>query len=110
MSDVTPSASDPAARKLNVPLMSPVPAHGGEIVELSFREPTGLDITTIGNPLKIDFGSNPPAVTFDAPVMTAMLAQLAGVPPSTINKLSGRDWVTCAWAASVFFVPSKGTL
>lgn len=88
-------------------LRKPVQGGDGEEVKtLKFREPTGGDIERIGNPVLIDMlGSDTPRISFDAKAMTAMMAMLAAVPPSTIRALHPRDWNTGAWQLVRFFMP-----
>jgi hypothetical protein len=97
------------ADAIRVALVKPVKAQGEEISELTLREPTGMDIAEVGGPpVLLDMTSDPPAVTFDGKKMTAMLARLAAVPPSTIKALSAEDWTTAAWSVSPFFIPKLG--
>lgn len=87
-------------------LRKKVIANGDEVESLTFREPTGGDIERIGNPVVIDFLSgDTPKTTFDSKIMTQMMAHLAGVPPSTIRMMNPRDWNTCAWLLTPFFMP-----
>lgn len=83
-----------------VKLAKPVQAHGEPVDTLRFREPTGADIAKVGFPMS--FGADGSA-TFDGPKMSAMMAALADVPPSTIKALSARDWVACAAVLGPFF-------
>ncbi|MCX5496434.1 phage tail assembly protein [Kaistia dalseonensis] len=102
----TPKPSD---NKIRVPLSRAIPAHGEQISELVFREPSGLDIARCGNPVKLNFAYDPPEVTFDEPKMARMMSMLGDVPASTIEKLTGSDWNACAWMLSGFFIPGAPT-
>jgi hypothetical protein len=94
------------AAELVVTLRKSVIAHGDEVKELKFREPTAGDIERCGNPVNIDFISGEvPKMTFDAKAMSAMMSQLAGVPPSTIKQMHPRDWNSAAWSLASFFMP-----
>src|SRR5436190_21933363 len=105
--------ADEAEKKVNgatsptvVALRKSVIANGDEVMSLSFREPTAGDIEACGNPVNIDvFSGENPKITFDAKAMTAMLARLAMVPPSTIRNMPPRDWNTAAWNVASFFMP-----
>jgi hypothetical protein len=82
------------------------------IPELSFREPTSLDIIEVGgNPVLMDMFDPDPMSTirFDGRQMSAMMARLSGKPRSTIEKLTPADWTHCAWALSGFFLPARPT-
>jgi hypothetical protein len=88
-----------------LPLTKSVIANGEETMELKFREPTGADIANCGNPVNVDFSQDPPKITYDGKAMTAMLALLATVPPSTIRNLTAKDWETAALLVTDFFLP-----
>jgi|SRR6516164_1927196 hypothetical protein len=94
-----------AVNVAKVTLTKPVIANGEETLELHFREPTGADIAHCGNPVEVDFSQDPPKITYDAKAMSAMLARLAVVPPSTINSLTAKDWETAALMVTGFFLP-----
>lgn len=95
-----------ATADIVVALRKPVIAHGDEIKELHFREPTAADIERCGNPVNIDFLSgDTPKMTFNEKAMSAMMSTLAAVPPSTIKNLHTRDWNTAAWNLASFFMP-----
>lgn len=101
--DPTPAA--PSDGTVRVTLSKPVPAHGNDVSELVFREPLGSDMARCGNPVKLDFTSDPPEISHDEAKMSRMLSALASVPPSTIGALSGADWLECAWTITPFFIP-----
>ena len=88
-----------------LPLRKNVIANGEEVAELTFREPTGGDIERIGCPIVLSIFEPQPKPLFDGPIMTGMMAQLAGVPPSTIRQLDPRDWQNGAMMLFHFFVP-----
>jgi hypothetical protein len=87
-----------------------IEAHGETVSVLIFREPTARDLLQIGNPVIFDPISDPPRVTHDERKMHAMLSLLGNVPPSSIAQLSPRDWVSCAWGLTPFFVPVPGKI
>jgi|SRR5215471_1454694 len=89
-----------------LPLRKEVPNGGGDKVkEITFREPTAGDIERIGNPVLIELYETKPKMIFDTRVMTAMLAHLANVPPSTIRVMDPKDWNNAAWMVANFFMP-----
>jgi tail assembly chaperone E/41/14-like protein len=112
MNDETASARpDPAKvngaevdNRLVLKLRKRVIANGEEVGEIKFREPTGGDIERIGNPVVIDWNEGA-RVDYKAREMTAMMALLANVPPSTIRQLHPTDWNTGALKLSNFFMP-----
>ena len=91
-------------------LSKPIEAHGVIMTEISFREPTARDLLAIGNPVIFDPISSPPRVTHDEHKMHAMLSLLGNIPPSSVQMLSPRDWITCAWGLTPFFVPMPGKI
>jgi hypothetical protein len=92
---------------LIIPLRKKVIAHGEEVQELRFREPTAGDIEICGTPVMIDFLTGEmPKMTFETRAMFAMMSRLAGVPPSTIKAMHPKDWGYAALAlAHRFFIP-----
>ncbi len=95
---------------ISVPLEKPIQVFADKVTVLKFRKPTAADIIQLGNPVIFDPFSDLPKLTHDARIMTAMMARLAGVPSSSIGFLEPRDWVSCAWALSPFFMPIPGKI
>lgn len=93
--------------KAKLPLRKKVNAHGDLVSELTFREPTGGDFERVGNPVILSIFEANPKPIYDAPVMTAMMSHLAGVPTSTIRALDPRDWQNGALMLFNFFVPDR---
>jgi|SRR5262249_54996355 len=90
-----------------LPLRKKVIAHGEEVDELKFREPTGGDIERIGCPIVLSVFETQPKPVYDGALMTQMMAHLASVPPSTIRQLDPRDWQNGAMMLFHFFVPDQ---
>jgi hypothetical protein len=90
-----------------VKLRKPVQAHGEELKELRFREPTAGDIEACGSPVTMDFYNNDePKMVYETKAMFAMMSRLAAVPPSTIKAMNTKDWEFAALAlAHRFFIP-----
>lgn len=93
-----------AAVGLVLKLRKPVIANGEEVREITFREPTGGDIERIGNPVIIDWQEGA-RFDYKSREMTAMMAALANVPPSTIRQMHPMDWNTGALKLANFFMP-----
>jgi len=110
-----PDQSDKPEAKANgvevtevvIPLRKPLQAHGDEVKELRFREPTAGDIEACGSPVMIDFlNQDQPKMTFETKAMFAMMSRLAAVPPSTIRSMHPKDWEYAALLlAHRFFIP-----
>ena len=107
--DAAPPPAPPGP--IVIKLSKPIQAHGEMVSELSFREPTGLDIELVGVPVHFTWvaGDN---VASDGGVqvvysknMGMMLSHLAAVPPSSIKMLAAKDWIKCAMAVQSFFLP-----
>jgi hypothetical protein len=96
-----------ASTDLVIPLSKPLIAHGDEIKELRFREPTAADIEACGSPVTIDFlNQAEPKMIYETKAMFAMMSRLAAVPPSTIKSMRTKDWEYAALAlAHRFFIP-----
>jgi len=88
---------------LVVPLTKKVKVDGEEVDKLSFREPTGGDIETAGNPVILNFQQG--TWSYEPKSMTQMMSLLAAVPPSTIRSLSPIDWNTIAVQLAPNFIP-----
>jgi len=86
-------------------LSKPIQAHGEELRELHWREPTGGDIEMAGNPVYLDFSGAAPSITFNEKKMANMMSRLCGVPPSSIRALTAKDWNAVAWKMFKFFTP-----
>lgn len=88
------------------PLDKPISAYGEEVKVLKLRKPTGLDLIEIGNPVTWYPYAEPPKVEHDMQKVMKMVARLANIPSSSINKLDTRDLVGLAWLISPFFIPA----
>jgi hypothetical protein len=102
-----PSANGVATNEVVIRLGKPLIAHGDEITELRFREPTAADIEACGSPVTIDFlNQSEPKMIYETKAMFAMMSRLAAVPPSTIKSMRTKDWEYAALAlAHRFFIP-----
>lgn len=110
-SATAPETAKPAETQwpIKFPLRKAILSDGEPVNEVSLREPTAGDIERAGCPVNVDFGFDPPKVTFDEPKMAAMMATLASVPPSSIRAMNPKDWSTIAWSIAGFFLPDMGT-
>ncbi len=96
------AAAAPGAEKKNgadtadfvMKLGKPVIAHGDEVMQLTFREPTAADIEACGSPVIYNaFAEDGHKRTHvEHKAMFAMMSRLANVPPSTIKQMTARDW------------------
>ncbi|KWV48039.1 hypothetical protein AS156_19205 [Bradyrhizobium macuxiense] len=87
-------------------LSTPIIAYGEEISVLKIRKPTGADLVSVGNPVEFSPFTSPPTVKHDYQKMTEMVARLANVPSSSLQKLDPTDLVSLAWAVTPFFIPA----
>ena len=72
-------------------LSKPIQAHGEEVRVLRWREPTGGDIETAGNPVYLDFSGAQPTITFNEKKMAAMISLLTAIPPSSVRQMTAKD-------------------
>lgn len=103
--ETTEATAAAATDVIILPLSKPIPVYDDQRAVLALRKPTGKDLIQIGNPVIFDPISEPPRVNHDMPRMCAMLARLADVPHSSIERLEPEDLVAAAWAVSPFFIP-----
>lgn len=106
---VEKAAADEAAAEilLEFPLERPINAYGEEIKVLKLRKPTGADLVRIGNPVKFNPYVEPPQVEHDYTRVLAMVARLANVPSSSLERLDPEELTSLAWAISPFFLPTR---
>jgi hypothetical protein len=95
-----------------IDLHKPVRAHDDpKKMKLTLREPTVHDMQQVGVPWNLEFTSGRPQPVMADPIrVTAMLARLANVAPTTIEEMDTRDWNTAAWAIAHFFLPDMRVL
>jgi hypothetical protein len=109
------TAAEPAEGTRVAKLSKPILVMGKLTSELTFREPTAEDIERFGFPLIIDEDDTDPAIVdmtkarapdvrFDEKKMTAHMAVLSNAPIADIRRMSPRDWLSCAYVISVFFL------
>jgi hypothetical protein len=93
-----PAEAKPAngapATEFVLKLVKPIIAHGDEVSELTFREPTAADIEACGSPIIFHLYAEEgqPKTRIEHKNMFAMMSRLAGVPPSTIKQMSALQW------------------
>jgi hypothetical protein len=81
-------------------LEQPVEAHGETLRTLTLRPLRPEDVTRVGYPLKFDGHGG---VEIVADRMSAMMARLADVPPSTVAQLAMADWQVALGVIIGFF-------
>jgi hypothetical protein len=90
---------------IEFPLSEPINAYGNKIEVLKLRKPTGVDLIEVGNPVNFYPYADPIKIEHDMPKVRSMLARLANIPSSSIDRIGPRDLVGLAWAISPFFIP-----
>ena len=75
---------------------------GEEIKTVSMREPRAGDINRYGNPVRFNKERD---IVHDERKMTYMIAALSGILPPFIEEMHPRDWNTCAYKLTRFFLP-----
>lgn len=77
---------------VKVKLRRPIPAHDTEVSELDLREPTAAEVGEIGYPyLVLMRDGQDTAIELRANVAMRYISRLAGIPTSSVNKLSIAD-------------------
>jgi hypothetical protein len=99
MADETPTpdakpANGAQTNEFILKLQKPIIAHGDEVSELKFREPSAADIEACGSPIIFNLYAEEgqPKTRIDHKNMFAMMSRLAAVPPSTIKQMSAMQW------------------
>lgn len=86
-----------------VQLAKPVSAHGEDVSQLTLREPTVEDQMDLGQPFLIIVGDGETGVKIQNKVVAAYVVRLAGVPLSTVKKLSIDEFQKCQAVVMGFF-------
>lgn len=84
-----------------IQLKKPITAHGDELFELTFREPTGKDIRKNGWPYTMGPDGN---VILSGPVVAAYIQDLAGVNPAAVDSMHPADVNAAGWKIAGFFL------
>jgi hypothetical protein len=82
-------------------LKKPILAHGEELKELVFREPTGKDIRKNGWPYTMSSDGN---VILSGPGVAAYIQDLAGVNPAAVDSMHPVDVNAAGWKIAGFFL------
>lgn len=94
---------------IKIDLEKPVSSEGIEIKILELREPTGEDVVACGYPFRVYIGSDTDPdkkeqeARIDIAVVASLAARLAGVPKSTVKRLSISDFNSVTGAVLSFF-------
>lgn len=92
-----------APRSITVPLTRPIQAHGDEVGEITFREPTPKDLMESGSPvLLIPTAEGDMGIEVRPKVIAAYIARLGGVPPSSVQSMCVADFMACQGALLPF--------
>ena len=84
---------------MKIQLSKPIKRGDEEIAEIDLREPTAGDVMECGYPLTIGDGEATP----NADVVGALIAKLAGIPPSTVRQMALLDFQKCMGVVLSFF-------
>lgn len=89
---------------MKIILSKPITVHGEEVTELELREPTGEDVIALGFPYLIVLGDgDEQAIEMRPKVISRYASRLAGIPPSSLNKISPADFSVVTGAVIGFF-------
>jgi len=85
-------------------LSTPIQAHGKEIVEIDLKKPDGGTIRRCGYPFKIETAKSGSQIQhIDAQAVSNYVSELAGIPMSSVDKLSPEDYMTATAEVLSFF-------
>lgn len=95
---------------VTVPLSKPIKAHGDDVSELTFREPTTEDVIELGLPTLIIPGADGQStgVEIRQPVVARYVSRLAAIPMGSVKALSLKDFSLCTAAVMGFFGEGDG--
>lgn len=95
---------------ITIPLSKPIKAHGDEVGELKFREPTTKDVIELGLPTLIIPGDDGQStgVEIRQKVIARYISRLAAIPLGSVELLSLKDFSLCTAAVMGFFGQGDG--
>lgn len=85
-------------------LSKPISAYGEEVTVLRLRKPMGADIIAVGNPCPVNPYVDPPQVSHDYKKVVLMVARLANVPSSSLERMEADDLISLGWLIAPFFL------
>lgn len=91
MSDQIETSDAPESARV-VTLSKPIRAHGKDMDVLTLREPTVKDVMEIGQPFLIIVGDGDTGVRIQQKVVGLYIVRLAGIPLSSVEKLTLADF------------------
>jgi hypothetical protein len=106
MTDDATDHAAPAHPPGFVPLSTPIEAHGETLTALTLRKPNGKDIRVTGMPFRMS--SSDESIITDAAVVHRYIANLGGIPPSVVDRLSPVDFFTAMGVVLGFFGVAPG--
>lgn len=86
-------------------LTKPIPDGGETVSQITLREPTTSDTIEAGSPCDLDPTSDPPRVVFNDRNTAAMISRLASIAPSSVGRMSPKDFAALKWIIADFFLP-----
>lgn len=87
---------------MKFPLSQSIQAHGGEVSELSLREPTGEDVRAC-KALPYVVGADE-SVNIQTEVAAKYIARCAGIPLGSVDQISVGDLNNLFWWVAGFFL------
>ena len=85
-------------------LSQPIQAHGTEMTELTFRRPTGADVSAAGFPFSFTVTEEGgTTISPNATAITALISRLGNIPLSAAKALPFNDWMSCMGELFSFF-------
>lgn len=87
----------------SVPLTTPIQAHGETVEVLELRAPVVKDLMELGQPFLIIVGDGDPGIQIQQKKVGQYIVRLAGIPMSSVEKLSMIDFGTVQAVVLGFF-------
>lgn len=93
-----------------VPLKKPIIAHGEEVSELTFRDPTPEDVMEIGTPQLLLPSADGESVGIEirAKVVGKYISRLGAIPLSSVKAMGLGDFMRCQGVVMGFFNNGDG--
>lgn len=91
---------------VTITLDDPVEAHGNPCTELTFRPPVGKDIRDCGMPVRWLPLEGKPIADPVPDSCAKYIARLAGIPPSSVDRMTADTFGQCMAVVIGFFMPT----
>ncbi len=92
---------------VNIPLTQPIKAHGKDLDGITLRPLIAGDLRRQGFPFLMRGQGATVTEQMDAPVLSGLIGDLAGIPTSSVDQMQPRDWMEAVNVIRSFLLGSN---